>query len=118
LSAGLAAWIGFRFSRKGARSDVFLKERVLAVQPILATLSVIRRYCLARKGMLDGNENGIELPEGTLSILRLKDRLYADIESADLFITELERKALDPVFISMAMGSSAERAATMDPSIE
>ena len=35
-----------------------------------------------------------------------------------MFITELERKALDPVFMSMAMGSSAERAATMDPSIE
>jgi len=35
-----------------------------------------------------------------------------------LFITELEKKALDPVFMSMSMGASAERAATMDPSIE
>lgn len=118
LSAGLAAWIGFRFARHGARADLFLKERVQAVQPLLSTLSVIRRYSHARKGIVDQRENASEVPDGAISILRLRDRLLGDIETADLFITDLERSALEPLLENMAMGAYAERSCSMDPSLE
>ncbi len=117
LSAGLAAWIGFKLASRSAKANLFMQERVRAIQPILQTLAVIRRYCLARKGELDGNENGLELPPDAVSILKLKDRLYADEENAALFLNTDEKDALGPVFVALSMGASAERTASMDPSV-
>lgn len=119
LSAGLAAWLGFRLSGQRSRSDAFLRQRVQAVQPILTTLALVRRYCLARRGELDGNENGIALPQGAISILNLKDILHENVEAAALFLSPSEETALDPVISSMSMGASLERAAIVseDPDI-
>jgi hypothetical protein len=109
LSAGLAAWIEFKIASRSAKANV------RAVQPILQTLAVARRYCLARKGELEANENGLELPPNTVSILMLKDRPYADEENAAQLLNAEEKDALGPVFQALSMGT--ERAASMDPSI-